>query len=829
MHDLAGDLRYTLRTLVRQPGFTVVAVLSLALGIGLNTTIFSIVNAVLLQDLPVQEPDRLVEVYTGLSKEFPHLTTSFPDLVDLRAEAAAFEGLAGHAMVRGIVTHDGRSELVSGEAVTANYFELLGVRPALGRTFHPEEDETEGSRPVIVLSHGLWERRLGGDPDVVGKRVRLSGVDYTVIGVAPAAFAGTIPGIRPEFWVPTAMNESLAFSGLSASTPSPTGNTRRERRGTRWLFVKGRLAPGATVEEAQTQLSTIFARLATEYPETNENATGIVLSRSSVRFHPMLDEVLATAGAVLLVAVGMVLLIACANVANMLLARAAHRGREIAVRLSVGASRSRLVRQLMTESVVLAALGGALGVGIAFWAARLLSTVQPPLPLPFEFTFEVDTSVMTYAFAVSLATAVVFGLVPAIRASRPNLVPALKGGDSASDESTPRRPSLSQALVVGQLAVSLVLLVAGALLTRGLIEAERADMGFDPARIVGVQFNLQMNNYTLERAQTLERELLARLVTLPGVESVSTTSRMPLAPDVNMATVFVPGVHETEEDAPPIDAVRVGEDYFRVAGIPILRGRAFDDVLDRVGSQRVAIVNETLAELYWPGRSPIGERVYEEGPDGPPTEIVGVSRDHKVRSLGEEPRPYIHFARSQNPSRNVSLIARTSGPAETALATIRSEILAMEPEIVFTEEGTAADVVALTLVPTRLGARLLGAFGALALLLAAVGLYGVIAHAVARRTHEVGLRMALGADGLSVLRMILRQGMGLAFVGVVFGVVLAALMARVLQAFLYGVSSMDPLSYAVAAAVLLGVALAANLIPAWRASRVSPMVALRYE
>lgn len=829
MHDFIGDLRYGLRTLVRQPGFTLVAAMSLALGIGLNTTIFSVVNAVLLKDLPVEAPERLVEVYTNLTEEFSNLTTSYPDLVDIRAGADAFEGLAGHGMVRGIMTYDGRSELVAGEVATANYFDLLGVPLALGRTFHPEEDETEGTHPVIVVSHGLWQRRLGGDVDVLGKTLRLSGIDYTVIGVAPVEFHGTIPGLRPEYWVPTAMVESLSFAGIQASSSSPTGLTRRENRGHRWLFVKGRLAPGATAEQAQAQLATLFARLSDEYPETNEDVTAVVMSGDSVRFHPMVDNILATAGAVLLAAVGMVLLIACANVANMLLSRAANRSREIAVRLSVGASRSRLVRQLMTESVLLASLGGALGVGIAFWAARLLSAVQPPLPVPMEFTFELDTSVMAYAFGVSLLTALVFGLVPAFRASRPNLVPALKGEGSPTDDAAPRGFSLSKVLVVGQLAVSLVLLVAGALLTRGLIVAEKADVGFDPSRIAAVSFNLQMNNYSLDEAKALQREILSSLPTLPGVELASTASRMPLAPDVNMTAVFVPGVHETDDDAAPIDMAIVGEDYFKVTGIPILQGRGFDDDVDQEGAPKVAIVNEALAELYWPGRSPVGERVYDDGVEGEATEIIGVSRNHKVRSLGEKPRPYIHFARSQSPTTAVNIVARTRGQAESVLPVIRNEILKMEPEIVFTDEGTAAEVVELTLLPTRLGARLLGAFGALALLLAAVGLYGVIAYAVSRRTHEVGLRMALGAEAPAVLKMILRQGMVLAVFGVGIGAVLAALVARVLQALLYGVSLVDPLSYGVAAAVLLTVALAANLIPAWRASRVSPMTALRYE
>ncbi len=827
MQAILFDLRYALRTLFKKPGFTLVAVLSLALGIGLNTTIFSVVNAVLLKRVPVQDPERLVEVYSSPTEEFPYVTSSYPDYRDLKDGADAFEGLAAHAFVRGIFSRDGKSELVMGEVVTGNYFDVLGVEPQLGRTFLPEEDETEGSHPVIVVSHGLWQRRLGGDPSAVGKTLRVSGVEYDIIGVAPEAFSGVIPGLLPEFWTPTGMVSKLRFSGMQAEMPSPTGATRREKRGSRWLFVKGRLAPGRTLEEAQAQVATVFSRLEKEYPVSNEKLNGLVLPGSGVRFHPMVDSYLNQAGGVLLIAVGLVLFIACANVANMLLARASNRRREIAVRLSVGASRADLLRQLMCESFALAALGTLAGLAVAAAAGRILSALQPSLPVPVSFAIGVDLTVIAYAVILSIATAVVFGLVPAWRASRPDLVPALKG-DSAAPEGARRGSFFSKALVVGQLSVSLVLLVAGALLTRALVKAQNAELGFDPSKIVSLSFDLGMNNYSLEQAQAFRQQMLERLRGLSGVSEVSLAVRMPLAPDISMEGVQVPGHHRPDDEPDTIDATYVDESYFRVAGIPIVEGRGFL-ASDREGSPKVVVVNQAMAERYWPSERALGKRIYTDGYDGTSFEIVGVARDHKVRTVGEEPRPYLHFAWAQSPSILSTVMVRVSGRADAALPVLEHEILSMNPEIVFTEKGTAQEVVDLTLLPTRAGAGLLGAFGALALALASVGLYGVISYSVSRRTREVGLRIAMGARGSDVARMILSSGMRLALVGVAIGAIASALLARVLEAYLYGVSSVDPLAYLAAVVVLTLVAGAANLIPALRASRVSPMSALRYE
>jgi predicted permease len=826
MGELIQDLKHGVRLLARRPGFAVVAVASLAFGIGLNTTLFSVVNAVLLRDTPVAAPERLVEIYSSASADFPQLTTSYPDYLSILEGADTLQGVAAHVFVRGILSTGGKPALSTGEAVTSNYFDVIGVPLALGRGFRPEENVGEGQHAVLVLSHGLWQRRFGGRPDVIGQTVELSGVPYTVIGVAPAAFSGLLPGLQPEFWVPAMMVESLTFGGVQSSTDNDPGATRIQRRGHRWLFVKGRLAEGRTVEEAQAQVETIFARLRQEHPGTNEKVEATVLPAAGIRFHPMLDGYVEAASAVLLAAVALVLMIACANVANMMLARGASRSRELALRAAIGASRARLARQLLSESLVLAAIGGAFGVLIADAAGRILTRLpMDVLPIPIHFDFKVDATVLAFAAAVSLATTALFGLVPAWSASKPDLLPALKA-DATGQGPRRRRVTLRDALVVGQLALSLVLLVAGALLARGLLAARGTELGYDPGPVSSLSFNLQMNGYDLERAMAFRKRVLEELRATPGVIAAALASRLPLAPDINMEGVRVPGHHQAEDDSTPIDSVEIGPDYFRAVAIPILEGRAFtEDDIER--SRRVIIVNETMARRYWPGRSALGQQIYASGFDHPPHEVVGVARDHKVRSIGEEPRPYLHFP--VEPGRDVAVVVRTAVPAEAALPALRAAVRKLEPDVVFTEDVRGADVAATTVAPTRIGATLLGAFGILALLLAAVGLYGVIAYSVSLRTREMGVRIALGAGRGDVLRLVLRQGVRLALLGVGAGALLAVLVGRVLAALLYGVSPLDPLAYALAATILLLVAAAANLVPALGAARVDPMRALRAE
>jgi predicted permease len=538
----------------------------------------------------------------------------------------------------------------------------------------------------------------------------------------------------------------------------------------------------------------------------------------------MLDGYVKAASAVVMSAVALVLLIACANVSNLLLARGAARRREFAIRMAIGASRGSLVRQLLSEALVLAAAGGTLGVLIAWWAGRLLSGFGTDvLPMPVTFEFSIDRTVLAFVTLVSLATVVIFGLVPAWSSSKPELVPALKETAEGDRRS---RFTLRNGLVVVQLALSLVLLVAGALLARGLLAARGVDLGYDPHGIASLQFSLQMNGYDMARATTFRDRAVESLRALPGVVAVSTASRLPLAPDVNLTGVKVPGHHGPDDDETAIDVVSVGADYFAAVGVPLVSGRALtaDDVR---GGRRVAVVNQTLARQYWPDSNVVGQRIYTGDFDTEPYEIVGVARDHKVRSVGESPRPYLHLP--AEPSRSIGLVVRTSTPAEAALPMLRRAIWALEPNIVFTEDTTAADVAATTVAPTRIAAVVAGAFGALALLLATVGLYAVVAHSVSRRTREVGIRMALGAARGQVLRLILFQGGRLALIGIVFGGLAAAVAGQVLESLLYGVSSFDPLAYGVAAGVLMLVALAANLAPALTAASVDPVRALRNE
>jgi len=820
-----ADLRFGARQLLQRPGFAAVAIGSLALGIGLNVTIFSVVNAVLLRGQQLARPDQLVEIYSGLSKDYPQLTTSYPDFQDIGRASDALTSVAGSSYVRGILSTTGRGSLITGETITPNYFDLLGIPIPLGRSFREDENATPNAAPVMIVSHGLWQRNLGGTPDAIGKTVKISGIDYTVVGVAPRQFTGTIPGVPADFWVPLMMVDRFAFSGIQSNTDEDPGDTRLTRRGSRWLFVKGRLKDGRTIEEARSQLEALYARLRTEYPNTNKDVTVNLVPAAGIRFHPALDGYFEAASLGLTGAVALVLLVACGNVASLLLARASARRRELAIRAAIGASRRRLIQQLLAEGMVLATAGGVLGVVIAWWAGGALAGLMDTdvFPMRIAFDFAIDRTVLLFALAATAVTTVVFGLAPAWSASKPELVPALK----ASMEGDGRaRFSSRDLLVVGQLALSAVLLVAGALLVRGLAVAQGTDIGYDPRSLTLLTFNLGMNGYDDDRAGAFRERALDRLRSLPGVTSVTTATRLPFSPDINMSGVRVQGFHTPEEQETPVDTVGVGEDYFATIGVPIITGRALtrDDLENR---RRVAVINETLARQYWP-KGAVGQHFYMGGYHTPAWEVVGVSRDHKVRSVGEDPRAYLHVPDGLKDT-SQSFIVRTATPPTSALPMLREALWSIEPEIVFTEDVAASEVAETTMLPTRIGAILLGAFGALALGLAAIGLYGVVAYSVSQRTREIGIRVALGAPRGSVLRLLASRGARLAVIGLVIGALGAAAVGRLLTSMLYGVSAFDMMAFGAAATVLLAIAGIANIVPALAALRVDPVKALRSE
>ena len=581
-----GDLRHGFRQLLHQPGFSAAAVGSLATGIGLTTALFCVVNAVLLRGAPVRQPHRLVEIYSGIP-EYPQLTSSYPDYLSIRERADVFQGVAAHSWVRAVLTGGERPRLVTGESVSANYFDVLGISPALGRGFTAEEERVPLAAPVIVVSHGLWQRQFGGRPDAIGKTLQLSGRSYSIVGIAPPSLHGAVPGIPADFWVPVSMIDRFEFSGVSWTSDNDPAPTRLEQRGSRWLFVKGRLAEGRTVEQARSQVDAIFASLRSEFSVTHKNVQPSVVSAASIRFHPAIDGYIRGGSVVLLTAVGLVLLIACVNVANMLLARSTAREREVAIRAALGAGRGRIIGQLLGEGLVLAAIGGTLGILIANWGSQAFSVFgTEAFPVPVDFDVSVDGTVLVFAIVVSLLTSVLFGLAPAVSASKVDLVSALKASSAVDGSGGKRRIPLRDVLVAGQMAFCVVLLVAGSLLTRALLTARATEIGYDPVPVSSLSFNLRMIGYDQPRATALTERALETIAALPGVVAVSHATRLPLAPDITMDGVKIPGQHSPSDQATPVDRVAVGPNYFRTVGVPIVAGRDFTPEEIREGTPR---------------------------------------------------------------------------------------------------------------------------------------------------------------------------------------------------------------------------------------------------
>ena len=803
-----------------------VAVASLAIGIGFNTALFTIVDALLFKPLPVAAPDRLVDIFTSASGFGPFSTSSYPDYIDLRAQNEVFEDIAGYSPMFAALNLDNRSRLAMGEIVTGNYFRVLGVGAALGRTLVPEDDRAGADR-VTMVSYRYWIRDLGSAKDAVGRTLRIRGNAYTIVGVTPPGFNGMVPILSPELWIPAMASLEVEPVGMHDAVPSPSGTTRLERRGDRWMFLRARLKPGNTLDEARANLTLLMSRLEQANPKTNNGRRLAVKATNDVHFHPAADSTVLPIAAGLFLVVGLVLLIACANVASMLLARASGRQKEIAIRLAIGASRARLARQLVTEAIVISLLGAVAGTLLAWWMTTVASSIHLPIAIPLTFDLHIDARVLLFTLGATCLAGLLAGLAPALQASRPNVVSDLRGEQKLS-RGAGRLWTLRDALVACQMAITAMLLVIAALLTRSLLAAERTNVGLPVDKLAMVSTDTAMLRYPEERSRQFYERAVERLKTIPGAESVALATRVPFSVNYNRWDIWVPGRHQPGEHGDGVEMTTVSPEYFTTIGVPIVEGRGFS-YDDRPDTPWVAIVNETFARRYWPGESAVGKTFRSRVSDGVEFRIVGVSADHKVVSVSEPPTPFLQVARTQRPSSYTNIIARTRGDASALLRDMRRELLALEPNLVFVENQTMEAEVGATLFPVRAGALLVTIVGGVAMLLAAIGLYGVIAYSVARRTKEIGIRLALGARPASVVTLVMRQGLVVALAGLVVGCLLAAAVVMSTGAVLYGVRASDPVSWLVASAVLLGVSAIANVIPAWRASQVEPSQALRME
>jgi len=812
MQTLFQDLRFGLRQLLKRPGFTLLAIISMALGIGANTAIFSLVDTVVFRPLPVRHATELQELYGTVQNGTVYTLQSYLNYKDYRDRNQVFSGLIAYRIVVASLSHNGNNERVWGTVVSSNYFDVLGVPPALGRGFLPEEDQTPSSHPVVVLSHGCWQKRFASDPGIVGRTVSLNNVVFTVVGVAPKGFIGTEVAYAPEMWAPLMMGPVIE-----------PGSKWLEQRDSNNLFVVGRLKPGVAKAQAEASLKALTLELAKEYPAENVGR-GLELIPPGL-FIPDIRNSIFAFTAVLTAIGALVLLLACVNLANLLLARATERRKEIAIRLAVGASRARLIRQLMTESVMLSLGGGLFGVLVAAWINQLVRGVNLPIDVALVFDLRIDWRVISFTLALSVVTGLVFSLIPALQSSKPELVPALKDESSMAGF---RRSRLRNSLVVAQVSLSLVLLISAGLIVRSLQEAQRMRPGFNPENAVTLSFDVGLQGYDEAKGRAFQRQALERIKALPGIESAAMTDNIPLSLNYNDTSIYLEGQPPASSSELPIAIpTSVSPDYFRTMGIA-LRGRDFAEQEDKV-ENRVAIVNETFARKFFPGQEAIGKRFNFSGADKPFWEIIGVCGDGKYNTLGEEQKPALFRPQLRDYNTTIALVVRTRNDPRTTLAAMQRELRNLDPTLPLYSVKTLTEHMKIPLFPARMAAGALGSFGVLALVLAAVGIYGVMSYVVAGRTREIGLRMALGAQSGNVRSLILRQGMTLALIGSVIGLAIAFGATRLLKSVLYGVSASDPITFVGVTFLLAIVALLACWLPARRATRVDPMIALRAE
>jgi len=819
--SLLQDLRYALRMLRKSPGFTVVAVLTLALGIGANTTIFTVVNAVLLRPLPVEDPERLVAVLgtdaRNSTAQQQFLPVSNLNYQDLRDKNDTLSGMAAFTGTGVSLTGGGNPEQLNSTLVSYNYFQVLGVHAVVGNTFDPEQAKKQGGYPVVLLSYGLWQRRFGGDRGIVGKSITLNQQPFTVIGVTPKNFQGTFVGPGPDIWIPDAEHDQV-LTGLQKEW-------FMERRPL-IMFAFGRLKPGVTMQQAEANLQTVAAQLAKEYPNDNDGRNVRLLPLAQTTVGPNGRQLFVKAGMMLMTVVGLVLLIACANLANLLLARGTDRRRELAVRMSLGATKTRLVTLMLSESFLLAFIGGGAGLALATGFRRVLLAFRPPFLKPEDIDLSMDSRVLLFTLAVALLTALAFGMLPAWQAIRFSVNETLKEGGGRSG-SAGGRHTMRSGLVVAEVVLSMIALVGSGLFLTSLHNAEQIDPGFETSKMLVMNFDLGAQNYTQAQGLEFYRRLMERLHAIPQVVDASVATDAPLGGGF-ARTVFPEGVDTNDKRNGILTSVNtVDTHYFQTTGTSILRGRSFEDT-DQEGAPLVAVVNQAFADKFFPNQDPIGKRFRCWGETWI-LEIVGVARTAKVNSLGEDPTPVFYLPMKQHYAAAVTLHVRTAGDPMAALPTVRTAVQELDPQLPLVQVQTISQLLDQALWAARFGASLLLIFGLLALGLAAIGIYGVMSYNVQQRRQELGIRIALGAQKKDVLRLVLGQGLWLAGGGAAAGLVLAFFMARGVSALLFGVHALDPGTFLGVPLVLIGVALVACYIPARRATRVDPIVALRYE
>ena len=809
------DIRYSLRLLAKAPGFTMVTVLTLVLGIGANTTIFSWINSTLLNPVPgVTNTGELMTVSLSKNVLAPFPLT-YPDFAHLHDGAHSFSGLVGFSMPGAMnLTGTGKPERLWGTLVSANYFDVLGVKPVLGRGFLPEEDRTPGGAPVAVISYRLWQSRFGASEGILGRRISINQHAFTVVGVAPPVFQGTQTGLRVDLWIPVMMAQQML----------PNGDLIHDHHYF-WLPALGRLKPGVSRDQAEQELTALMRAMVQQYPEEHKGHEAVSLT-PLWRGPFGANAFFSTLFLMLMAISGVVLLLTCANVANLLLVRSVARRRDIAIRLSMGASRWRLLRQLLIESLILSLAGGAIAMAVTFWTSGTLMRFVPPLDFPVDLAARPDRMVLLVTLVISILTGVIFGVLPALRATRIQPAAVLKE-ETKTAAGAPGRAHLTSALVVAQIALSLLLLVSAGLFIRSFVSAQQFNPGFNPDHVLLASFDLFPAGYSEATGIQFDRQLLGRLSALPGVEAVTLGSTIPLGFGGGSTSVKPEGYTGQAHESMETPYVLAGPDYLRTLQIPLVAGRDLN-AGDIETSQPVALVNQSFAARYWPNQNPLGKRIINDISDKTFI-VVGVARNTAFANLNADPAPLLYFPAYQIYRAATTVHMRVAGDPRASAAAVEKTVHELNADLPLYDVTTLKTRIQLASIATRIAGTFVGAFGLLALALAAVGVYGVISYTTRQRTQELALRLALGAEPRRVFRLVLTQGMRLALIGISIGLLISFLLTPLLKAQLLGVTSTDALTFSTVSVLLCLVALVACFFPAWRATRVDPMAALRYE